>query len=322
MDWLEKQIKSYLEAKYEGDRLLEKGELEDANLRLQEAMEGLDRIYRREHDETFKLLSACWSQLVEKNLALGDAQLEDENVAQAREHYQIALDLAQTKEAKDEIRIKLGQTGPEKATTGLARFFEEVQASPQNPEALYNFATELALEGFYPEAVTYFEKLVEATPDDPETMLRLANALADCERYADAERAYVRARELGCEEAEIEFWMGKLQMARGDHPAAARHMLRTLELQADHLEAHRSLAHMRAVDGDYEKAIFSFGELLKLDPEDSEAYFELGELHEIRDEMEKARACWQKAVEVEPDGDYASLAQDKLDATAPEDTAA
>jgi tetratricopeptide (TPR) repeat protein len=99
-------------------------------------------------------------------------------------------------------------------------------------------------------------------------------------------------------------------------------MLRTLELQSDHLEAHRALAHLRAVDGDYEKAIFSFVELLKLDPEDSEAYFELGELHEIRDEMEKARACWQKAVEVEPDGDYASLAQDKLDATTPEDTAA
>ncbi|MBI2945755.1 MAG: tetratricopeptide repeat protein [Candidatus Wallbacteria bacterium] len=318
MQWLDKQLKTYSDDKHEGDRLLEEGQFEDAHMKLQEAMEALDRLYRREHDETLNLLQKCWKELVTKNVELGDQFLQEENYAMAREHYQTALDLAQSREEKDEIRIKLGQTGPERATTNLSNLFEEVERNPASPEAIYNFATELGLEGHFPQAVTYFEKLVELTPEDCDAQLMLANTLADCERFEDAERAYGKAREKGATDAEVDYRLGDLQYNRGDHAAAVRYLARALENQPDHADAQRALAHIFAVGGEYDRAIAAYGGVLKLDAEDSEAYFELGNCYEIRGQMEKARESWMKATEVDPDSDFAAFARDKLESTEPE----
>ncbi|MBI3890052.1 MAG: tetratricopeptide repeat protein [Candidatus Wallbacteria bacterium] len=318
MSWLEKQLKTFSEAKNEGDRLLEEGQVEESHLKLQEAMEALDRLYRREHDETLKLLENCWKLLVDKNLELGDQFLQEENYPQAREHFQIALDLAQTKKDKDEIRVKMAQTGPERATTNLSNLFEEVERTPSSPEAIYNFATELIIEGHFPQAVTYFEKLVELTPEDADAHLMLANAMSDCERFEDAERAYGKAREKGSDVAEVDYRLGELQYNRGDHAAAIRYLNRALEKQPDHPDAQRSLAHIFAVGGEYEKAIAAYQAVLKLDEDDSESYFELVNCFEIRGQMTEARDSWLRATEVEPDGDFASFARDKLDSTASE----
>lgn len=312
MEWLDKQIRSYTAAKHEGDRLLEAGETEDANLKLQEALETLEKAYRREHDETYSLLTKCWKSLVEKNLAMGDQLLEEENFTAAREHYQIALDLAPSTQEKNDIRVKLGQTAPERATTGLTKMFEEVQADPRSPEALYNFATELAVEGYFPEAVTYLEQLIAITPDDFDAHFKLGNALADCERFDEAERAYNKARDTGADAAEIDYRLAQIQVAHGDHAAAGRLLVRALSLKGDHIEAQRALAHLHYVEGEYDRAVQAFNKVLEIDPEDSEVYLELGDLHEIRGDMEQARASWQKAIDVEPDGDFAGFANDKL----------
>ncbi len=314
MDWLDKQIKAYRDAKLEGDRLLDEGQIEESNLKLQEAMETLELIYQRESNDSGRLLSLCWEAIVEKNLTLGDQFLEEENYAEAREHYRIALDRAESRTQKDEIRIKIGQTGPERATTGLEKLFEEVKANPKSPESIHNFATELALEGYYPEAVTYLEQLVELTPDDAEAHFKLASAMADCDRFEEAEKAFTIARDKGADGAEIDYRLAEFQVHRGEHVAAVRLLGRALEKEPDHLEAHSLMAHLQAVAGDYDASVKAFGEVLRLDPDDSESHFELGVLHEVNGKMDLARDAWQKAAEVDPDSDFATFATEKLEA--------
>lgn len=313
MSWIESQLKAYNVAKLEGDRLLEQGESEEARLRLEEALGILDTVYRREHEATFALLQKACDTIVEKNLSLGDQYRDSEDYSLAREHYQIALDLSMSKDQKEEIRIRLSQTYPERATTNLSKLFSAVQEAPDNPVSLYNFATELALEGYYPEAAAYFQKVVEITPEDADSHLRLANALADCDRYEEAEKAYGNARQQGADEAEVLYRLGELYIHRGQHLEALKFLKECLTVEPGHIESYRAIGHIHDVDGEYDQAIAAMNEVLRLDPDDSQTHFEIGSLHEMKGDLDQARICWEKAIEVDPEGEFADYARDKLD---------
>ena len=313
MSWNE-TLSTLEERKRKGEQLLSAGAFESAKLALEQAKESLDELYASFNDGLSKSLGEAKSRIVEKNLALGDAHRAEGNEDAAREAYKIALNLAGTQD-RDEVLIRLGQIDQKEAPSeNLERLGQRVADNPTSAEAIYDFATELAMEGYLPEAIRYFERLKELTPDDADVYYRLGNALLDSKRLEEAETSYNRALELKFEEpAEIHYQLGWVEMeGRASTDEARKRFLKALDLKPDHLESLKELAHLAQVDEDYSAAIEYLKTVLKYDAEDAAACSELGDLFEAQGKLPEAQQYWTKTIELEPDGDAAEYAREKL----------
>lgn len=307
-------LKTVEERKRKGEQLLAAGAFEQAKSTLESAKESLDELYASFNDGLASALADAKSRIVDKNLALGDTYRNDGNEDAARECYKIALDLADSKE-RDEVLIRLGQIDQKEAPSeNLDRLGQRVADNPDSAEAIYDFATELAMEGYLPEAIRYFERLLQITPDDADVYYRLGNAFLDSKRLEEAEKAYNRALELKFEDpAEIHYRLGWVEMeGRADHAQARKRFMKALELKEDHLETLIELAHLAQVEEDYDTAIGYLKTVLKFDPEDAAACSELGDMYEAQNRMVEAAEYWKKTIALEPDGDAAEYAREKL----------
>lgn len=313
MGW-EETLNAIEERKRKGESLLDAGAYEQAKAALEQAKESLDKLYASFNDGIAAALLAAKRRIVEKNLALGDSHRAEGNEEAAREAYKIALDLADSRD-RDEVLIRLGQIDQKEAPSeNLEKLGQRVADNPDSAEAIYDFATELAMEGYLPEAIRYFERLVQLTPDDADVYYRLGNAHLDSKRLEDAESAYNRALELSFEDpAEIHYRLGWVEMeGRASTVEARKRFLKALELKPDHLESLKELAHLAQVDEDYEQAIEYLKTALKYDPEDAAACSELGDLYEAQGKLREAQEYWKKTIDLEPDGDAAEYAREKL----------
>lgn len=313
MAW-DETLRTVEERKRKGEQLLAAGAFEQAKSTLESAKQSLDELYASFNDGLASALADAKSRIVDKNLALGDSHRNDGNEDAARECYKIALDLADVKE-RDEVLIRLGQIDQKEAPSeNLERLGQRVADNPDSAEAIYDFATELAMEGYLPEAIRYFERLLQITPDDADAHYRMGNALLDSKRLEEAEKAYNRALELKFEDpAEIHYRLGWVEMeGRADHNQARKRFLKALELKEDHLETLIELAHLAQVEEDYDTAIGYLKTVLKFDPEDAASCSELGDLYEAQNRMVEATEYWKKTIELEPDGDAAEYAREKL----------
>lgn len=313
MAW-EETLKLVEERKRKGEQLLSAGAFEQAKAALEQAKESLDSLYASFNTGLTSALADAKSRIVDKNLALGDTYRNEGSEDMARECYKIALDLAGHKE-RDEVLIRLGQIDQTEAPSeNLERLGQRVADNPESAEALYDFATELAMEGYLPEAIRYFERLLQITPEDADVYYRLGNAHLDSKRLEEAERVYNKALELKFEEpAEIHYRLGWVEMeGRASVPEARKRFLKALELKEDHLESLKELAHLAQVEEDYDAAIGYLKTALKFDPEDAAACSELGDLYEAQNRMVEAVEYWKKTIELEPEGDAAEYAREKL----------
>ena len=317
MSWVDK-LQDMDSKKSLGIELLKKGAFEQAKRVLEEAKEILDTYHRGQSEQLNNQLNEARTRIVEKNMALGDSHLAEGNLDAAKEAYRISLDLAGSREERDEILIKLGQIDQrEEPSENLERLGERVGKDPDSAEAIYDFATELAMEGYFPEAIRYFERLTELTPDDADVFYRLGNTYTDIKRMEDAERAYHRSIALNFEDtAEIYFRLGLLEMeGRASHVEAKKQFKKGLEIRADHLECLKQLAHLNKLEENYEQAIEYLQSALKYDADDAGTCNELGDLYEAQGKSTEAKEFWNKAIELEPDGDDAEYAREKLSST-------
>ena len=302
------------EHKRKGEQLLSAGAFEQAKMTLEKAREALDELYDSFNGSLQSSLAEAKRRIVEKNLALGDTYRAEQNEDAARECYKIALDLAESRD-RDEVLIRLGQIDQREAPSeNLEKLGQKVADNPDSAEAIYDFATELAMEGYLPEAIRYFERLVQLTPEDADVYYRMGNAFLDSKRLEEAERQYKKALDLKFEDpAEIHYRLGWVEMeGRASTVEARKRFLKALELKPDHLESLKELAHLAQVDEDYEQAIEYLKTALKYDAEDAAACSELGDLYEAQGKLTEAQQYWTKTIELEPDGDAAEYAREKL----------
>jgi tetratricopeptide (TPR) repeat protein len=314
MGWVEK-LNEVDEKKAKGQSLLAAGAFEEAKAALEHAKAILDGYYQEQNGALMNSLQESRSRIVEKNMALGDSHWSEGNLEAARECYRISLDLAQSARERDEVLIKLGQIDQKEAPReNLERLAGKVAEDPESAEALYDFATELAMEGFYPEAIRSLERLVQITPDDADVYYRLGNAFLDTQRLEEAQQAYGRALELKFEDpAEIYFRMACAELlGRARHVEAKKQLRKALELRADHVESLHKLAHLEALEENYARAIDHLKGVVALDAEDADAWNELADLHQTTGQKGQAMECWKKALDLDPEGDAGEYARDKL----------
>lgn len=319
MSW-EETLREVEERKAKGEGLLGAGAFEQAKHALEQAKESLEKLYASFNDSLSASIAEAKSRIVEKNLALGDSAKNEGNLDAAREAYKIAMDLADGRE-RDEVLIRLGQLEQREAPSeNLERLGQKVADNPDSAEAIYDFATELAMEGYLPEAIKYLERLTQLTPDDSDVYYRLGNAYLDVKRLPEAETAYNKALELGFDDpAEIHYRLGWVEMeGRADTVEARKRFQKALETSPDHLECLKELAHLAQVDENYEEAIDFLKTALKYDSEDAQVCSELGDLYEAQGKLTEAEQYWKKTIELEPDGDAAEYAREKLEDLAEE----
>lgn len=313
MSW-EETLHDVEERKRKGESLLAAGAFEEAKTVLEGAKESLEKFYASFNDSLVASLAEARGRIVEKNLALGDTYKAEGNLEMANERYKIALDLASERD-RDEVLIRMGQLEQREAPSeNLERLGQRVKNDPDSAEALYDFASELAMEGYLPEAIKYFEKLSAMTPDDADVFYRLGNAYLDTKRLAEAQTAYARALELAFDDpAEIHYRLGWVEMeGRASTTEARKRFLKALEIRPDHIECLKELAHLAQVEENYDGAIDYLKTALKYDSEDAQVCSELGDLYEAQDKLPEAKQYWTKTIELEPDGDAAEYAREKL----------
>ena len=312
MSWVEK-LEELEAKKAHGQALLSKGAFEQAKRVLGEAKDILDGFYRSQDEVLRAHLDQARSRIVEKNLALGDAYWAEGNHDAAREAYTICLDLASARE-RDEVMIKLGQIDQREAPSeNLEKLGQRVSANPDSAEAIYDFACELAMEGYLPEAIRSLERLIQLTPDDGDVYYRLGNAYLDTGRHDDARRVYHRAIALDFEDkAEIHYRIGLVELASGNRPLARQHFETGLSIRPDHLDALKQLSEMAREDGDHDRAHAYLEKVLEADPEDAQTCADLGDLNQALGRREQAIKWWLKATEVDPEGEAAEYAREKL----------
>lgn len=316
-DWVKTDLSlpaGYMEAKLEGDRLAESGQWEDAKLELEKARELFDGFCAAESKDLDERIHGVYRQIIDKNLALGDELKAEEDLEAAREKYQIAFDLVSDDYERDEIRVRMELDSEEEAASQnspLQQLFREADNTPDSPEALYNLATELAIEGYVDQAVVYLERVIALTPDDPDPRFRHANALSDLGRHEEAKKAYETAREKGYDEADVAYRLGRLARERGDTKAALAEYEACLLKKADHVACLRELAHLHEVEERFPQSIERYQAVLKLDDEDALATYTLGKLYLGTGELEEARFYLRKARDL-GDEVYTMLAEERL----------
>jgi tetratricopeptide (TPR) repeat protein len=314
MSW-EERLQELEDKKAQGLRLVKAAAFEDGKLKLEQAREILEKYYVTQLDVIGRGIEEAKTRIVEKQRTLGDKEWADGNLEMAKEHYSVCLNLAESRVEKDEILIKLGQI-EQKATPSdnLERLAAKVQAEPENAEALYNFASELAMERYLPEAISHFQRLTKLTPEDADVYYRLGNALLDTLRLDEATEAYQKALDLNFEDkAEVYYRLGCVEMeGQANHLEAKKQFKKGLECRDDHVEILKKMAHLNKLEENYEQAIEYLQLVMKYEADDATTCSELGDLFETQGKQAEAQNYWAKAIELEPDGDAAEYAREKL----------
>ncbi|MBI4860839.1 MAG: tetratricopeptide repeat protein [Candidatus Riflebacteria bacterium] len=323
MSWLDK-LSEVDKKRLQGEDLLAAGAFEQAKTLLEQANEILESFYQAHHQVLQRDLETACAKIVEKNMQLGDAHLAEGNLEMARECYQICLDLTRSPRERDEILIKLGQIDQKEVPSeNLEKLGQKVADNPVSPEALYDFATELAMEGYLNEAIRYLEKLATLVPDDGDVYYRLGNALLDTKRLDEARAAYEKALDLKYEDqAEIFYRLGCVELeGPANYLEAKKHFKKGLEIRSDHVECLKRLARLYVLEDDLHGAVEHLEAAAKIDVEDPSVFVALGDLYARMGRLEKARENWSRAIEIAPDSEDAEDAQEKLDAAQLEEEA-
>jgi len=315
MNWREK-LEDVEKKRAQGEQLLAAGAFEKAKGVLEQAYEQIEACHNWFKDPLVSKLEEVRSRIVEKNMQLGDTFWAEGNLEMARECFSICLDLARSPREHDEVQIKLGQIDQKEAKSeNLEKLGRKVEENPDSPEAIYDFATELAMERYLPEAIRYFEKLTQLTPDDADVYYRLGNSLFDSQRWDDARGAFEKALSLDYEDkAEIHYRLGCLEFEQHANAEGAKKQFEMgLSIRPDQVECLKRMARINKLEEKYDSAIDCLVSALKYEPDDAGMWLELGDLHESLGKMDRAKEYWGKAIEVEPEGDAADYAQEKLE---------
>lgn len=312
----------YHHQKTDGDRLLEEGHFPKAKLALEGALEALETYYRQERDLITGKLFEANRGVSESFLEAAEAALAAGNEELAAESFEAALEAAPDQSARDRVRLAMtaGEGTPEGRDSTLSahlqRHYDKVLRSPDDPGPCYDFAVELALDGYLDAAAAQFERAVELSQGDPEAQgvatFRLANVYHDLEMLEEAREAYKRAFELGYDKADVHFRLGTIHEWDGDDDKAREEFLACLQENPDHLSALEALARSHEHQDAWDEALGYHRRVVAVDPEDAETLYRIGEILGALERTDEAIKTFEQVLAVDPEGEFAGDAQERI----------
>lgn len=310
----------YHRRKSDGDRLLEEGEFAPAKLELEAALEQLESYARSERELIQSRLFEANRHLMEKFLEKAEARKSAGDEAGADEAFEAAMDAAPDQTARDRVRLaraKDDEDAGSSLSSHLRKLYHLVQEKPDDPDPLYNFGVELALDGYYDAAAAQFERVVELTSEDSEAQgvayFRLGNLYQELERAEDAEEAFTKSLELGYDAADVHYRLGTLHDWVNDSEKAREQFQLCLEKNPEHVAALTAMGSSHEQFEEYAEALEFFLKVVEMDPEDSETLYRIGMIYVEVDDTESATRVFEQILEVDPDSDFGDDAQAQLE---------
>lgn len=314
---------SYFDAKFDGDSHVEEGNFAKARLELEKALGTLEEFHSQERAFLLERIQAARQGLMESKLKDAEEAFQDDKPELGQSCLDEAFDLAPDSSARDQVRQAMlrhapGEDGQDLPPTArLQKLYERTLDLPDEIGPAYDFAVELALDGFLDAAAHQFEKVLELAEDDESKAtvhFRLANVLRDLEQLEDARQNFEDALAKGYDPADVHYRLGEILDWKGDHEAAREKYQACLEEKSDHLSALEALALSYEADEEPEKAIEVYGRITAVDPEDAQSFFRIGSLYLDLENPEKASEAFEKSIAAEPESDFAELSRQELQA--------
>jgi len=175
----------------------------------------------------------------------------------------------------------------------VTAFQKAIKLKPDYTDAWYNLGWAYTRAGNMPEAADVFQQLVKLTPRDPQAWENLGGAYAGEGHPADAISAYKKAVELKPDFADAQFKLGAAYASQGRYPDAINAFRLALKYKHDFPDAWFNLGVVSQQQGEYNEAVLFFQQALKLKPNYAEAWGGLVraylKLHETTKAGEAAR---------------------------------
>ncbi len=309
----------YHRLKLDGDKALEDSNYSEARVHLESALGHLQTYFEQEKALIEGRLAQARQGLTDDFLKKAEAFREAGDEAQANEAYDCALEAAPDQISRDKARLAMGEASDADMplSAHLRGLYEKTLSAPKDATLHYNFAIELALDGFLDAAAGQLEGTVDLTEDSPETqaivLFRLGNVYSDLERFDEAQGCYERALEQGYDPADVHYRLGTISDWDGDYATAQEHYHASLEANPEHVASLSAMGTNLAHQEQYEEALGYYQRLNEVDPEDEENVFKIASILMTLGASEDAASAFERVIELDPEGEYAEDAQEALD---------
>ena len=268
-----------------GIALREKGKLDDAITRLQQALRvsyglpqahynlGVALVRKGEDDEAIneyrnaiKLKPDYAEAYTGLGLALYDKKQYDEAIAECRKATELKPD-------DPDLHYYLGLALEDKKQydEAIAEYRKVLELKPDHRYALKSLDIALYSKKQYDEAIAKYRKAIELKPDDPDGHTNLGNALRDKGKYDEAIAEYRKAIELKPDDPVAHTELGNALRDKGKYDEAIAEFRKAIELEPDYAEAHGSLGDALLANGQTDEAIAEYRWAITLNPDDAEA---------------------------------------------------
>ncbi|MCX6357391.1 MAG: tetratricopeptide repeat protein, partial [Candidatus Aureabacteria bacterium] len=165
--------------------------------------------------------------------------------------------------------------------------------------AFYSYVT-IKQNGYWQDAITYYERTLRYSPDHPTNYCNLGNAYSAAGNHARAVALYKRAIEINPGYAEPYNNLAIEYKDMGKKEEATALLGKAMDLNPRYAAAYSNLGIIHSGTGHRGEAIAAFKKAIELDPDYAEAYNNLGiELMGVG-ESDTAVGLFKKAIEIDP----------------------
>ncbi len=242
--------------------------------------------------------SAQWGLFspLSQNRQLASIYLAEKDYAKA-EVYLVKM----LEQAPDDIeaRVRLAKlmfvSGREaECLTELRRIIETPEESISESsklaksDALLTFGHIEEKNGFFSQALDYYEKALNYQPDNPETMLALGMIYTKAGRLTDAEKFLVKCNERMPGSPLIHNNLSMIYLKTGNSDLAMQHLSILLDLQPNNFQALYNLGMLLYKKGRVEESIQCLERVIQINPTHVNAHLGLGNILEITGEKDSA----------------------------------
>jgi protein O-mannosyl-transferase len=256
--------------------------------------------YWRNSESLWTHTLACTADSLTARINLGNALLDQGQVAEAMVHYQRALQL-RPDDPEANVSFGYGLVQQRKPDNAAGYFQRALALKPDHAAAHNDLGNVLAQKGKVTEAIVHFQKALQIKPDYAEASYNLANAFFEQGDLGAAIANYRRALQIKPDYIEACFNLGNALFQKGEVEEAIGQYHKALQLRPDYLKARYNLGMAAIQQRRADEAIDCFQKVLQLNPANAEAHFNLAHALLQKGLNDQAIAQLQQALRIKPD---------------------
>jgi tetratricopeptide (TPR) repeat protein len=198
---------------------------------------------------------------------------------------------------RNESKIALQNNDGEKA---LSFMMQARQASPNDPEVLYEFGMAALRMSLFPDAIQAFQSVLKVRKEDAKAIYALGRAQMGLAKYQDARDTFAHYVQLNSGDASGHYALALTLASLQQFPEAKTEFERSIQLKPVQTESYFQLGRLELNAGDLGAAGMHFIYVLQRDPHHAGALTGMGRIEFEKKNYDEAAKLLERAVTVEP----------------------